>query len=55
VAKKKPPPKPKQDNPEQSRRFVETARELEADESGETFERAVEALSKTPARNKSED
>ena len=34
--KKKPPP----DDKEQSRRFVETARELEADETGEAFERA---------------
>jgi hypothetical protein len=29
---------------EQSERFKETARELEADESGEAFERAMEAI-----------
>ena len=32
--------KPKQDDKEQSKRFIEKARELEADETGETFERA---------------
>lgn len=29
------------DDPEQSKRFEEKARELEADESGEAFERAI--------------
>ncbi len=35
---------------EQSERFKETARELEVDESGEAFERAIKALirSKSP-------
>ena len=36
------PPKP--DDPEQSKRFVETAREIEADESGEAFRRAFEKI-----------
>lgn len=36
--------KPKMDNPEQSKRFVETARELGVDESGESFERIVRNL-----------
>ena len=35
-------PKSKQDDKEQSKRFIEKARELEADESEETFERAFE-------------
>ena len=36
--------KPKSDDKEQSRRFVEKAREIEADESGETFERAIKKV-----------
>jgi hypothetical protein len=35
---------PKQDDPEQSRRFVETARQIEADETGEAFRRAFEKI-----------
>lgn len=42
------PPKP--DDPEQSKRFVETARELEADETGEAFRRAFEKI--VPSRQK---
>ena len=45
--KHKPPPKranPKPDDPEQSKRFVEAAREIEADESGEAFRRAFEKI-----------
>lgn len=40
------PPKKKLplDDKEQSRRFVETARELEADETGESFERAFKEI-----------
>lgn len=33
--------KPKQDDLEQSRRFIEEARKLQSDESGEAFERAL--------------
>ena len=33
------------DDEEQSRRFVETAKELGADESGEAFERALSSIS----------
>lgn len=36
--------KPKLENKEQSRRFVETARKLEADESNKAFERVVKSL-----------
>jgi hypothetical protein len=39
---KRPPLKP--DDPAQSRRFVETAREIDADESGEAFRRAFEKI-----------
>jgi hypothetical protein len=41
MPKKKPPPElPKTaDDPEQSRRFIETAKKLGADKSGEEFER----------------
>lgn len=41
---KRPKPKPKPDDAEQSKRFVETARELEADESGESFLDAIDAV-----------
>ena len=34
-------PTPKPDDPEQSERFVEQARELETDESGKAFDRAI--------------
>lgn len=34
----------KQDNPEQSRRFEEKARELGADESGKKFERVFKKI-----------
>jgi hypothetical protein len=47
----KPKPKPP-DDPEQSRRFIETAKELEADESGRVFEQVVKAA-RTPAHAKS--
>jgi hypothetical protein len=45
--KRKPAAKPrdsKPDDPEQSKRFVETAREIEADETGEAFRRAFEKI-----------
>jgi hypothetical protein len=38
--------KPKQDDPEQSKRFIEGAREAEADETGKGAERAVKAVVK---------
>lgn len=34
----------KKDNPEQSRRFEEKARELGSDESGKSFERALKKI-----------
>jgi hypothetical protein len=37
-------PKPPPDDPEQSKRFEETARELGADESGDLFKKAVKAV-----------
>ena len=37
-------PKPKQDDKEQSKRFIERAREIEADESDEAFERALKKI-----------
>lgn len=42
-------PAPKQDDPEQSKRFIETARELETDESGEAFERTFRKV--VPAKS----
>jgi hypothetical protein len=37
-------PRPPPDDPEQSRRFEEAARELEVDASGKPFKRAVKTL-----------
>ena len=37
-------PKPAADDPEQSKRFIETAREHETDESPEAFERAFKKV-----------
>lgn len=37
-------PKPKPDDPEQSRRFEETARTLDVDESDEAFKKAMEVV-----------
>jgi hypothetical protein len=37
-------PKPKQDDPAQSKRFIETAREIGADESGEALERTFHKI-----------
>ncbi len=36
--------KPKHDDPEQSERFKQTARELGVDETGEAFERAIRRI-----------
>jgi hypothetical protein len=41
-AEKRPAPKP--DDPEQSKRFIEAARQIEADETGEAFRRAFEKI-----------
>lgn len=41
---KKEKPKPKLTDKEQSERFIETARELGVDESGEDFQRAFEKI-----------
>jgi hypothetical protein len=44
---KKPAPKqqdPKQDDPEQSKRFIGAARQIEADESGEAFDRTFRKM-----------
>lgn len=42
--KRKPPPKRKMTKAEQSERFKETARNLDADESGEAFDRAFKRI-----------
>jgi hypothetical protein len=39
----------KPDNPEQSQRFIETARELGADETGEEFRKALKKIA--PSRS----
>lgn len=41
---KKSKQKPKPEDPEQSKRFEETARELESDTSGKSFERALKTV-----------
>jgi hypothetical protein len=40
----KPEPPANADDPEQSRRFIDTAREVEADEDPEAFDRAFEKV-----------
>ena len=40
------------DDKEQALRFVETARELEADESGKSFDRALQSISPKKASKK---
>lgn len=47
---KKQKPKPKVSDKEQSDRFIETARELGVDESGEAFERALDRIVKQDAK-----
>jgi len=37
-------PKPKLDNPEQSKRFIDAAKEAGVDETGQGFERALERI-----------
>jgi hypothetical protein len=49
---KKKKAKPKLTDKEQSERFIETARELGADESGKGFERAVEKILIEPKRTR---
>lgn len=44
---KKPTPPP--DDPEQSKRFEDTARELGAEDSGAAFDRLLDAVLPTPA------
>jgi hypothetical protein len=39
-------PKPPPDDPEQSKRFIEAARALGTDETGEAFERAFEKVAR---------
>jgi hypothetical protein len=47
--------KPKPDNPEQSRRFEEKARELGMDESGKRFEKAMSVIAPPKRRHKAGD
>lgn len=41
-------PKPKPNDPEQSRRFIVAAKQAGVDETGEVFERAVEKITRRP-------
>jgi hypothetical protein len=47
-APKKTKPKPKMTDKEQSERFKQTARELDVDETGESFERALGKIIRRP-------
>ena len=40
----KQPPKPKQDNPAQSQRFIDAAKEAGVDETGEAFDKAFKKI-----------
>jgi len=46
---KKTKPRPKRDDPEEYKRFLETARKLGADESPEAMERAFKKVIKKPS------
>jgi len=50
---KKRKPKGGPDNPAQSRRFIESARKLGVDESGEDFQKAIDKLLPKPKRGSS--
>jgi hypothetical protein len=47
-------PKPPRDDPKESKRFIETARAIEADESTEAFEREFRKVVRPPKRPKSD-
>ncbi len=47
-------PKPKRDDPEQSKRFIEIAREIGVDESEGAFERAFHKVARTSNSSKSD-
>ena len=52
---RKPTPKPKNDDPAEYKRFIETAREVEADEDPKAMDRAfkrVVSLPKSPKPNR---
>lgn len=46
---------PEPDDPEQSRRFVDTARSLEVDESGKVFDRAFGIVKTNQAKERHSD
>jgi hypothetical protein len=48
--KSQPKPKPRQDDPAQSRRFIDMAREVEADESPEALEQALRKIIRPPQK-----
>jgi hypothetical protein len=43
-------PSPKPDDPEQSKRFIETAKELETDEDPKTFDRVMKRIVPRPSK-----
>ncbi len=43
-------PKPKPDDPEQSRRFIDAAKAAGVDETGKEFERALKKIAERPKR-----
>jgi len=47
----KPKPKPKQDDPEQSERFIKAAKDAEADETKEGAERAFQKVTTQKKKN----
>jgi hypothetical protein len=48
-------PRPEPDDPEQSKRFVDTAKQLEVDETGTWFDRAFGAVKPSKARESCRD
>jgi hypothetical protein len=45
-------PTPKHDDPEQSKRFIETAKDVGADEDAEALERAFKKIASKPPQEK---
>jgi hypothetical protein len=48
-------PKPKPDNPEQFKRFIETARQVEVDESQEALDRALDKVIGRPRKTENQN
>jgi hypothetical protein len=48
-------PVPPRDDPEQSKRFIDMARELGSDETGDAFERALKKIARRKNKDRHDD